>query len=115
MEFEFSSQIVMVMHQGAHRRQLKPDHKSQMKYVHEETLNRDLRKSPRELKIDLIGYYLAQGVIEKAKEVTEKMDDYRVIEKHRYIGKDGGQQLVREDEVDSFKNIQGFKRYNRQE
>ena len=32
------------------------------------------------------------------------MDDYRVIEKLCYIGKDGGQQLVREDEVDSFKD-----------
>ena len=81
MEFKLSSQIVMVMHQGTHRCQLKPDHKSQMEYAQEETLNRDLRKSPRELKIDLIGYYLAQGDIEKAKEVAEKMDDYRVIEK----------------------------------
>ena len=81
MEFEFSSQIVMVMHQGTHRCQLKPDHKSQMEYAQEETLNRDLRKSPRELKIDLIGYYLAQGDIGKAKEVAEKMDDFRVIEK----------------------------------
>ena len=81
MEFKFSSQIVMVMHQEIHRCQLKPDYKSQMEYVQEETLNRDLRKSPKELKIDLIGYYLEQGDIEKAKEVTEKIDDYRVIEK----------------------------------
>ena len=72
MEFEFSSQIVMVMHQGTHRCQLKSDRKSQLEYAQEETLNRDLRKSPRELKIDLIGYYLALGDIEKAKEVTEK-------------------------------------------
>ena len=82
MKFEFSSQIVTVMHQGRHRCQLKPDLKDQMEYAQEETLNRDLRKSPRELKIDLIGYYLAQGDIEKAKEVAAKMDDYRVIEKH---------------------------------
>ena len=72
-------------------------------------LNRDLSKSPRELKIDQIGYYLAQGDIEKAKKVTEKMDDYRVIEKLQYVGKDGGQQLMREDEVDSFKNIKSLK------
>ena len=109
MEFEFSSQIVMVMHQGTHRCHLKPDHKSKMEYAQEETLNRDLRKSPRELKIGLIGYYLAQGDIEKANEVAEKMDDYRVIEKLRYVGKDGRQRLVREDEVDSFKNIKDLK------
>ena len=32
----------------------------------------DLRKTPRELKIDLIGYYLARGEIEKAVEVANK-------------------------------------------
>ena len=98
-----------VIHQGRHRCQLKPDRKSQMEYAQEETLNRDLRKSPRELKIDLLGYYLAQGDIEKVEEVAEKMDDYRVIEKLRCIGKDGGQRLAREDEVDSFKNIKSLK------
>ena len=50
-----------------------------------------------------------QGDIEKAKEVAEKIDAYRVIEKLQYIGKDGGQQLVRQDEVDSFKNIKSLK------
>ena len=69
------------MHQGRHKCQLKPDRKSQLEYAQEQTLNIDLRKSPMELKIDLIGYYLAPGDIEKAKEVAEKMDDYRVIEK----------------------------------
>ena len=81
IEFEYSSQTVTVKHQGRHKCQLKPDCKSQLEYAQEQTLNRDLRKSPRELMIDLIGYYLAQGDIEKAKEVAEKMDDYRVIEK----------------------------------
>ena len=88
---------------------MKPDRKSQLEYAQEQAPNRDLWKSPRELKINLIGYYLAQGDIEKAKEVAEKMDDYRVIEKLRYIGKDGGQRLVREDEVDPFKNIKSLK------
>ena len=69
------------MNQGRHKCQLKPDRKSQLEYAQEQTPNRDLRISPRELKIDLIGYCLAQGNIEKAKEVAEKMDDYRVIEK----------------------------------
>ena len=72
MELKFSSQIVMVMHQGTHRCKLKPDCNSQMEYAQEEALNIDLRKSPMELKIDLIGYYLAQEDIEKAKEVAEK-------------------------------------------
>ena len=70
VEFKYSSQTVTVMHQGRHKRQLKPDCKSQLEYAQEQTLSRDLRKSPRELKIDLLGYYLAQGDIEKAKEVA---------------------------------------------
>ena len=81
IEFKYSSQTMTVMHQGRHKCQLKPNHKSQLEYAQEETLSRDLKKSPRELKIDLIGYYLVQGDIEKAKEVAEKMDDYRVTEK----------------------------------
>ena len=72
VEFKHSSQNVTIMHQGRHNCQLKPDYKSQLQYAQEQTLNRDLEKSPRELKIDLIGYYLVQGYIEKAKEVAEK-------------------------------------------
>ena len=81
IKFEYSSQTVTVMHEGRHKCPLKPDRKSQLEFAQEHTLNRDLRKSPRELKIDLIGYYLVQEDIEKAKEVAEKIDHYRVIEK----------------------------------
>ena len=45
---------------------------------------------------------MARGEIEKAVEVADKMSDNRVIEKLRYLTKDGGQKLVRETEVDSF-------------
>ena len=61
-----------VMHQGRHKCQLKPDHKRQLEYAQEQTLNIDLRKSPRKLKIDLIGYYLVQGDIEKKKKLLKK-------------------------------------------
>ena len=81
VEFKYSSQTVTIMHQGRHKCQLKLGYKSQLEYTQEQTLNRYLQKSPRELKINLIGYYLSQGNIEKAKEVAEKMDDYMVIEK----------------------------------
>ena len=58
IEFKYSSQTVTIMHQGRHKCQLKLKCKRQLEYAQEETLNRDLRKSPRELKIDLIEYYL---------------------------------------------------------
>ena len=62
-------------------------------------------KHPRELKIDLIGYYLARGEIRKAVEVADKMSDNKIIEKLHYLTKDGGQKLLQETKVDSFTNI----------
>ena len=41
-----------------------------LQYAEDATLNRDLCKTARELKIDLTGYYLARGEIEKAVEVA---------------------------------------------
>ena len=79
--------------------------KKQLQYAEDATLNRDLCKTPRELNIDLIGYYLARGEIEKAVEVADKMSDKGVIEKLHYVTKDGGQKLLWETEVDSFINI----------
>ena len=77
--------------------------KKKLQYAEDTTLNRDVCKTPRELKIDLIGYYLARGEIEKAVEVADKMSDNRIIKKLHYLTKDGGQKLLRENEVDSFK------------
>ena len=52
---------------------------------------------------------MARGEIEKAVEVADKMSDNRVIEKLRYLTKDGGQKLLCETEVDSFANIKTLK------
>ena len=83
--------------------------KKKLQYAEDATLNRDLCKTPRELKIYLIGYYLARGEIEKAVEVANKMSDNGIIEKLCYLTKDGGQKLLQETEVDSFTNIKTLK------
>ena len=83
--------------------------KKKLQYAEDATLNRDLCKAPRELKIGLIGYYLARGEIEKAGEVVNKMSNNRIIEKLCYLTKDGGQKLLWENEVDSFTNIKTLK------
>ena len=83
--------------------------KKQLQYTEDVTLNRDLCKTPRELKIDLIGCYLARGEIEKAVEVADEMSDNGVIKKLHYVTKDGGQKLLQETEVDSFTNIKTLK------
>ena len=52
---------------------------------------------------------MARGGIEKAVEVADKTSGNRVIEKLRYLTKDGGQKLLHETEVDSFTNIKTLK------
>ena len=62
-------------YQGNHNCTLKADKRKKFEFAQVETLNIDLRKTPKELKIDLIGCQLAQGEVEKAWEIAEKMDD----------------------------------------
>ena len=81
MEYDETSNCVTVYHQGNHNCALKPDKRKKFEFVQVETLNSDLSKTPKELKIDLIGYQLAQGKVEKAWEIAEKMDDNSITEK----------------------------------
>ena len=89
MEYDEISNCVTVYHQGNHNCTLKPDKRKKFEFAQVETLNSDLRKTPKELKIDLIGYQLAQGEVEKAWEIAEKMDDNSIIEKLHYMRKSG--------------------------
>ena len=74
-----------------------------------ETLNSDLRKTPKELKIDLTGYQLAQGEVEKAWEIAEKMDDNSIIEKLCYLRKSGSVSNISESELESYRNLRSLK------
>ena len=87
MEYDERSNCVTVYHQGNHNCTLKPDKRKKFEFVQVKTLNSDLRNTPKELKIDLIGYQLAQGEVEKAWEIAEKMDDNSIIEKLHYMRK----------------------------
>ena len=109
LKFDIDTNYITAYHYGNHIYWPKPNKKQQLQYAEDATLNRDLHKTPRELTIDLIGYYLARGQIEKAVEVINKMSDNRVIEKLCYLTKDGGQKILRETEVDSFTNIKTLK------
>ena len=105
LEFDINTNYITAYHYGNHICWPKENKKKKLQYAEDATLNRDLCKTPRQLKIDLIGYYLARGEIEKAVEVADKMSDKRIIEKLHYLTKDGGQKLLWETEVDSFTNI----------
>ena len=56
------------------------------------------------MKIDLIGYYLATGQIEKAWETAELMDDSSILEKLCYTEKVPGLDHIREQDIDAYKN-----------
>ena len=66
-------------------------------------------KTPRELKYDLIGYYLNEGDVDKAYEVAQKMDDDSIIEKLRHISKSGGRNDSKERQIESFHHIKELK------
>ena len=53
-------------------------------------VNRDLRKTPKEWKIYLMGYCLDKGEVEKASEEAEKLNDPQVFDKLCYMVKEYG-------------------------
>ena len=89
MEFNCDTHIVTVMHQGFHICNPKRNHAPILSILQEKVLDPKLRRTPKELKLDLVGYYMSQGEVDKAWEVAQKMDDRSVMEKLRYANKDG--------------------------
>ena len=72
----------------------------------------DVNLTPKEMKIDLIGYYLATGQIEKAWETAELMDDSSILEKLHYTGKIPGQDHIQEQDIDAYKKYRKAESYN---
>ena len=73
----------------------------------------ELSKTPQQFQMDLLGYYVTMGQIEKVKEVAKHIPDKGLVEKLKYEDADkvlreltGGRGL---DAVDMFKNIDWLK------
>ena len=47
-------------------------------------LNLELRNTPQEFQIDLIGYYIATGQLEKGKELAELLSHKRLLEQIKW-------------------------------
>ena len=109
VEYDEGSGYITIYHTGSHICNIKPQKVNQLKYACKELLNHDLHRTPRELKYDLIGYYLNEGDVDKAYEVAQKMDDDSIIEKLRHIGKSGGRSDSKERQIDSFHHIKELK------
>ena len=63
----------------------KPDVISKKKYAEANVLDHNLHNTPKGMKIDIIGDYLATDQIEKAWKVAVMMDDEKRLEKMRYV------------------------------
>ena len=102
MEYDQTSDVVTVYHQGKYNCTVKPAKRDKFVFAQIETLDVDLRKIPKELKFDLIGYQLAQGEIDKAWIVAEKMDDSSITEKLWYLRKPGSLSNVQESDLELY-------------
>ena len=100
-----------IYHQGKHTCTPKPNVEEQRQVAAEKCkelppLNLELRNTPREFQIDLIGYYIATGQLQKGKELAELLSHKRLLEQIKYGDLDG---IVRDitggrgqSEVDTF-------------
>ena len=71
-EFDRKDNVLTIYHQGKHTCTPKPNTEEQRQVAAEKRkelppLNLELRNTPREFQIDLIGYYIATGQLEKVK------------------------------------------------
>ena len=109
-DFDWKDNVLTIYHQGKHTCTPKPDVEEQRQVAAEKCkelppLNLELRNTPREFQINLIGYYIATGQLEKGKELAELLSHKRLLEQIKYgIVHDitGGRG---QSEVDTFKNV----------
>ena len=102
VEYDEECGYITIYHTGNHICNVKHEKVNQLKFACKELLNCDLCRTPRELKYDLIGYYLNEGDVDKAYEVVQKMDDDSIIEKLRHLGMNSGRNDSKERQIDSF-------------
>ena len=113
-EFDQKDNVLTIYHQGKHTCTPKPDVEEQRQVAAEKRkelppLNLELRNTPWEFQIDLIGYYIATGQLEKGKELAKLLSHKILLEQIKYGDLDG---IVRDitggrgqSEVDTFKNV----------
>ena len=93
-EFDHHDNILTIYHQRKHTCTPKPDLDEQRQVVAEKRkemppLNLELRNTPREFQIDLIGWYIATGQLDKARELAELLSHKRLLEQIKYGDLDG--------------------------
>ena len=66
VELDMDIGLMTLWHEGTHTCKAKPNKALKTQYAKDNVLDVKLRATPKEMKIDLIEYYLATGQIEKA-------------------------------------------------
>ena len=93
-EFDWKDNVLTIYHQRKHTCTPKPDVEKQRQVAAEKhkelpPLNLELRNTPQEFQIDLIGYYIATGQLEKGKELAKLLSHKRLLEQIKYGDLDG--------------------------
>ena len=93
-EFDCQDNILTIYHQGKHTCTPKPDFDEQRQVAAEKCkemppLNLEVRNTPREFQMDLIGWYVATGQLDKARELAELLSHKRFLEQIKYGDLDG--------------------------
>ena len=116
-EFDCQDNILTIYHQGKHTCTPKPDLDEQRQVAAEKhkempPLNLELRNTPREFQIDLIGWYVATGQLDKARELAELLSHKCLLEQIKYGDLDGIVHDITggkgQSEVDTFENVGKF-------
>ena len=103
-----------IYHQGKHTCTPKPNVGEQRQVAAEKRkelppLDLELRNTPRDFQINLIGYYIATGQLEKGKELYKLLSHKRLLEQIKYGDLDGIVHDITggrgQSEVDTFKNV----------
>ena len=93
-EFDWKYNVLTIYHQGKYTCTPKPDVEKQRQVAAEKRkelppLNLELRNTPQEFQIDLIGYYIATGQLGKGKELAKLLSHKRLLEQIKYGDLDG--------------------------
>ena len=83
-EYDKDAGLLTIYHQGEHICTAKPDVISKKKYAEANILHYNLCSTPKEVKSDIIGHYLATDQTEKAWQFAVMMDDDKILENMRY-------------------------------
>ena len=104
------AKTMTVYHQGDHICIPKPNRREKRNFILENMNVGALRKSSKEVQLDVLSQHLSCGDIDKAYEVVEMLDDKHLIEKMRYTGSlTDKMNRTSLSDIESFTNIIQFK------